>query len=415
MGQVVSEIGDHFNNIAVFGLVLAQTHSGLVVTGVMLARGVSAVLAGPVAGVLLDRMNRKQIMITSDLVRALIAIGFIFTVDSPKTWLMYLLSSLLMFASPFFTSGRSAILPSIVRGEELHSANALSQTTQWVTLTLGALSAGGAVAHFGYKGAFLVNAASFIFSAWSISRLDLPPRAPRKIPEPLTETRVVRPWTEYVDGLRYMRSNPLVLGIALVGVGWATGGGAAQILFSLFGEIVFERGASGIGTIWGFAGFGLLVGGTLAYWLGTRLSFDAYKWAIVVCYLVHGGAYVFFSQAESFAWALVFIAVSRAGVGVSSVLNFTQLLRRVPDELRGRVFSTLESMVWSTMIFSMALTGLASEYYSPRVIGVVSGILSSTTALFWAWANLTGRLPRSERAGIDIEEVEIHGEPRFSG
>ena len=60
-----------------------------------------------------------------------------------------------------------------------------------------------------------------------------------------------------------MRSVPLVLAIALLAVGWATGGGAAQILFTLFGEVVFNRGAAGIGTIWGCAGLGLLLGGSL--------------------------------------------------------------------------------------------------------------------------------------------------------
>src|SRR5450759_2897640 len=70
IGQVVSEIGDHFNNVAVFGLVLAQTHNGMVVTGVMLARAIPAILAGPLAGVLLDRFDRKRMMIASDLVRA---------------------------------------------------------------------------------------------------------------------------------------------------------------------------------------------------------------------------------------------------------------------------------------------------------------------------------------------------------
>ena len=66
-GQVVSEIGDHFNNIAVFSLVMQTTGSGLIVSGVMLARAVPAILAGPVAGVLLDRLDRRQIMIASDL------------------------------------------------------------------------------------------------------------------------------------------------------------------------------------------------------------------------------------------------------------------------------------------------------------------------------------------------------------
>ena len=80
MGQVVSEIGDHFNNVAVFGLVLAHTRSGMVVTGVMLARAIPAILAGPLAGVVLDRFDRKQVMIASDLMRAVVAAGFILTI-----------------------------------------------------------------------------------------------------------------------------------------------------------------------------------------------------------------------------------------------------------------------------------------------------------------------------------------------
>src|SRR5882762_7813264 len=81
-GQVVSEIGDHFNNIAVFSLALATTKSGLVVSGVMLSRAIPAVLAGPIAGVLLDRLDRKKVMIASDIIRAIVALGFILTVDA---------------------------------------------------------------------------------------------------------------------------------------------------------------------------------------------------------------------------------------------------------------------------------------------------------------------------------------------
>src|SRR6202142_259117 len=132
-GQVVSEIGDHFNNIAVFSLALSLTKSGLVVSAVMLSRAIPAVLAGPIAGVLLDRLNRKQVMIASDLIRAVVALGFIFCIGRNDNWLLYILSGLLMFASPFFTSGRSAILPAITSPDELHVANSLTQTTQWTT------------------------------------------------------------------------------------------------------------------------------------------------------------------------------------------------------------------------------------------------------------------------------------------
>src|SRR3569832_686193 len=89
IGQVVSEIGDHFNNIAVFCLALEHTQSGLVVSGVMLSRAIPAVLAGPLAGVVLDRMDRKRVMIASDLIRAVVALCFIFTVHQKSTWLRY--------------------------------------------------------------------------------------------------------------------------------------------------------------------------------------------------------------------------------------------------------------------------------------------------------------------------------------
>ena len=410
MGQVVSEIGDHFNNIAVFSLAVATTKSGLVVSGVLLARAIPAALAGPLAGVTLDRFDRKRIMIASDLIRAVVALGFIVTVKGHATWLLYALSALLMVASPFFTSGRSSILPSIATKEELHTANSLTQTTQWTTLAAGAFL-GGIMAQFGYPLAFLFNSLSFVFSALCISRLFLPGRGFRPARRSLTESDVVRPWHEYTEGLRYMRSVPLILGLAMVNVGWATGGGAAQILFSIFGELVFNRGPYGLGLIWGCAGVGLLCGGACAYRFGRRLTFQNYKRSIVICYIVHGGSYILFSQMRNFYVALVLIALSRAGVGFSSVMNMSYLLRCVPDAFRGRVFATMETTTWSVMMLSMLGAGVTSQYWDPRTIGTVAGALSSTTAILWGWAHVTGRLPEPAREGVDPEEIEIHGEP----
>src|SRR4051794_2968127 len=136
-GQIVSEIGDHFNNIAVLSLAMEHANPGLVVTGVFLSRAVPMLVAGPVAGVLLDRMDRRRVMIASDLVRAVIALGFIFAITHRANWVLFALSAMLMFASPFFTSGRSSILPSIATPQELHTANTMTQTTAWASLTIG--------------------------------------------------------------------------------------------------------------------------------------------------------------------------------------------------------------------------------------------------------------------------------------
>jgi MFS family permease len=393
MGQVVSEIGDYFNNIAVFSLVMQTSGSGLVVSGVMLARAIPAVLAGPIAGVTLDRFDRKRIMIASDLVRALVAIAFIATIHQPRPWLLYVLSGVLMFASPFFTSGRAAILPTIASPAELHTANSLTQTTQWATLTAGTMLAGWSADRLGYAWAFAINSLSFLFSAaaiWLLDARDGSFRAQRlKVPA----SPAVRPWHEYREGLQYIASTPLILGIGLLSVGWAAGGGAAQILFTLFGEQVFRRGAAGIGEIWGMAGVGLLIGGGLAHVLGRRVGFTGYKRTVTISYLSHGATYVVFSLAGQYWLALVMICASRVGMAVCSVLNYSQLLRHTPDEFRGRVFATMESLRWGTMIVSMAAAGVCSQSWSARSIGVVAGVLGTVTAVCWLWADQAGKLP----------------------
>ncbi|HYR41989.1 MAG TPA: MFS transporter [Terriglobia bacterium] len=410
IGQVVSEVGDHFNNIAVFSLALANTGSGLAVAGILLARGAAVMFAGPVAGVLLDRLDRRRIMILSDLIRAVVALAFIFAIPPGRTGLLFLLSGMLMFASPFFTSGRASILPDIASSSQLHTANSLTQLTQWTAVTVGSFLGGSVVASFGYQVAFVFNALSFAFSAACISRLRVAEgfRPQRK---DLSEDKVLRPWPEYIAGVRYMRAAPLILGIGLIAVGWSTGGGAAQILFSLFGENVFHRGPAGIGMIWGCAGVGLIAGGILGHRIGRELGFEAYKLTVSIVYVIHGGAYVLFSLTPAFGWALFFISISRAAVGVSSVLNFAQLLRHVSNEYRGRVFATIESWTWMTMMISMALAGAGSQIVSPRTIGAVAGCLSASTAFFWGWANWRGKLPEPALAGVDPEEVEVHGDP----
>jgi len=197
---------------------------------------------------------------------------------------------------------------------------------------------------------------------------------------------------------------PLMLGIGMISVGWAIGGGAAQILFALFADQVFHRGASGIGEIWGFAGLGLLIGGAAGHALGRHTTFAAYKRTVAISYILHGAGYMLFSQAGSFAAALVLITVSRVGMAVSTVLNTSQLLIHTPDRFRGRVFSTMESQRNSVMIFSVSGAGIASRYYGPRSIALVAGGFGALTAVAWALADWTGHLPEPARAACDTEQ-----------
>ena len=265
----------------------------------------------------------------------------------------------------------------------------MTQTTSWASLTAGAFL-GAVGAQYGFKVAFGFNALSFVISALCISQLKLPggfrPVADGTATAQRPASCSIATAFATCARRRWCSGSPCSVSAG------RRGGGAAQILFSLFGEKVFNAGPMGIGVIWGFAGIGLLIGGSIAYWLGKRISFVQYKRTIAIAYVIHGGAYILFSQMPTLAWACVFILLSRAAIAVSSVLNFSQLLRHVEDRFRGRVFATLESLQWSTMMISMMAAGAATIAYSPRVIGAWAGVVSSMTAIFWTWANWSGRL-----------------------
>jgi MFS family permease len=402
-GQVISEIGDHFNSIAVLSLTLDLTGSGLAVGAVMIARVLPAILAGPVAGVLLDRMDRRKIMILSDLVRCAVAACFILILTHHQSWLLYLLSGLLTFASPFFTAGRSAILPEIASASKLHTANALTQTTAWLTLSIGTMLGGISTMQFGYRTAFLINAGSFLFSALMIRLLRGSFLPARDHLHPGLRSYV----KDFSESIRYMRREPLILAIALAGVGWASGGGAAQVLFTMFGKVVYQRGAAGIGLIWGAAGAGLVIGGLLGHRLGERFSFVRYKDAVAVCFLVHGLAYILFSQMPSIWGSIAFILVSRVAMGIMNVLNRTMLLKHVPHALRGRVFTAVDTMLNVTMILSLAGAGVASKFMTIRTVGAIAGALSASTTIFWVWANIAGALPEPQPVSPSVSsEIE---------
>ena len=279
---MVSEIGDHFNNIAVLSLAMEHKNPGIVVTGVFLSRAIPMLAAGPIAGVLLDRLDRKRVMIASDLTRAMIALGFILCIHQ-QTRACRSTRALrrgLMFASPFFTSGRSSILPSITTPEELHTANTMTQTTSWASLTVGAFL-GAAGAQYGYRIAFAFNALSFVVSA--LCNLGFNLRRPEGLPG-----RGNRRTKKEETGLRSVpRRAALYAGNAAAvwprhgqcGLGQRRGRGADPV-HSVRRE-GFQRGTAGnsvrdLGFCAVFRG-PCLSEDLVGYWLGKRLNFVQYK------------------------------------------------------------------------------------------------------------------------------------------
>src|SRR5215207_1337779 len=168
-GQVVSELGNWFNFIAVLGLVRAVTGASAEALAVLVVLRFApfAVLA-PVAGALVDRWPRRAVLIASDLLSAVAALGFLLVRDAGDLWIAYAGVAALALLSAFFEAAKSAAMPVVAGDRGLLAGNALMFSSRFLLMAVGSALGGEAAFRFGYKVAFVINAASFLVSASSI-------------------------------------------------------------------------------------------------------------------------------------------------------------------------------------------------------------------------------------------------------
>src|SRR5881397_55220 len=180
LGQVVSQMGDWFDTSAVYTIALTLTGSGRAVALIMVARFLPSVVMGPLSGVVADRFSRRTIMITADLLRALVVLGFLLVRRPDQMWFVYFLTVLQLAFSAFFEPAKTAAIPSIVSDRELIAANAISSVTWSAMLTLGAAIGGVVTGWFGTDVAFILDAMTYLLSAALIASVRVPKRPPRQ-------------------------------------------------------------------------------------------------------------------------------------------------------------------------------------------------------------------------------------------
>ncbi len=389
LGQVVSQLGDWFDTIALFTLVLKLTGSGKAVGLVLVARFLPSVVLGPLSGVLADRFDRRRIMIASDVARALVVLGFLFVRSPEHVWLVYVLTVLQLAFSAFFEPARSAALPSIVAERDLVAANAISSVTWSAMLTLGAAVGGPVTDWFGTDVAFLIDSLTYLLSAVLVWRVRLPARAPRpKTPLTLAKALGI---TDTVEGLRYVWQRPRVLALLLVKPAWGLGGGLLTLL-PVFGEKVFRLSlhgalggaALGMSALYAARGVGTALGPVLTrrFYSETRQQMQR---AIGVSFLFAGAFYILFGSAGSFGLALLWLAVAHAGGSVLWVFSTVLLQSSVEDEFRGRVFAAELMLMTLAMAASNYAVGEALDRFevSPRAATITIGLFFLLPGVLW--------------------------------
>ena len=180
-GQTISQLGDWFNTVAVYSLLLDLTGSARAVALMLIAQMLPFGIVGPLAGVVVDRLNRRRIMIAADVIRGVLMLGLLLVRRADQVWIAYVVTALAVSAQAFFEPARTATIPNVTSAEELLPANALSSATWSAMLAIGASVGGVVTAVFGRDVAFIVNSASFFISAMFIAATHdaTPARRPR--------------------------------------------------------------------------------------------------------------------------------------------------------------------------------------------------------------------------------------------
>ncbi len=261
---VISQMGNWFNYIAIFVMLTKLTGSGQAVSWFLIAKFIPTTFLGPAAGVIADRFSRKAIMISCDVMRIFIVLGFLLVRKPEHVWIVYTLALVQESIWTFYDPARRASIPNLCKPEELNLANALGGATWSMMLAVGAALGGFVTALLGWEAAIIIDAFTFMLSAFILRKLALPRPSAPKIKHPT--------WKDFtgindmIEGSKYVAGHRNVGSLMLVKSGWALSGGVL-VLLTYFGEQVFSREAtgSGSGLLYSVRGVGAALGPILAW------------------------------------------------------------------------------------------------------------------------------------------------------
>lgn len=382
LAALVSYLGDWFNLLAAAALIARLDGTGKSFSFLLLARFLPLFLFTPVSGVLADRFDRRHLMIVSDILRAVTVLGFLLVRDSGMIWLFYLLTVVQFALSALFTPARTSVLAKVVAPKDLVTANGLDGLTWSTMLFVGALLGGLATAAFGITTAFILDALTFVLSAWFVTRISIAGGRQRQDVSGMEVGRL-----RFVDGLRYLWGVPVLLVLALVKAAGSLVYGAINVLEIPLAEQLFPLGDTGTVTlsiIYASAGLGTGFGPLLVrHWLGD--SYARSLWAISLGFglLVLGIFGLGAAPSVGVVWLMTLIRTF--GSGTIWVFTGALLQRMVPDGVRGRVFAFEFAALTLTQSISTLWAGVAQDDLGWGVQQTITnmGAAAAVIALLW--------------------------------
>src|SRR5579859_4509445 len=333
IGQMASYMGDQFMLIAALAVVstLAPRSSGIVTAGLALSNALPSILLGLIGGVFVDRLDRKAVMIASDIVRGLALFSLLLVNNNPAhLWIFFVVLAVTGAASTLFYPARASALPAIVPHHMLAGANALLEAGFVIALVFGALMAGVLVQTFGPNLAFSFNAVAYLFSAAMIALL----RIPKHAIQPTADSSARQVWHELLEGLRYIlytRSMRYIMGMSIM---ISASIGAVLLLSLDYLTKQLRVGPSQYGFVIAILGVGIVIGGVMIQRLSKYLPTNRLVAAAIA---LNGLAMLGFVLQPNFAAVCVFTALIGFSMVVARAVLGTLTQAIPPEALRGRV------------------------------------------------------------------------------
>ncbi len=380
IAQVISLFGDWFNFIALTALVSRYTDSsGLAVSGLLLARFLPPLLAGPFAGVLVDRFDRKRLLIWSDILRACIGVLLLSATSRDQLWLIYTATILQFTLSAVFEPGRSALVPHLVGKDNLLRANTLGNVTWSVMLAAGAALGGAVASLWGPAVALAIDAASFALSAFFLTRIhDIK----------IEKTDQPKRQASFRDGLRYVGRNPGIATALSVKFGLSLGSvDALMVAYATSLFVIGENGTASLGILYTAFGIGAVVGPAIfnRFSDGTIMTM---RRLVILSFLCVTLGWLLFGLSSSLLWASLALIVRASGGSVTWTYSSTILQMSAQDEYMGRVFSLDWMGFYSAITVSTLTIGFLIDHFgnqSAPAIAIGSAVLSLLPVIGWAW------------------------------
>jgi MFS transporter, DHA3 family, macrolide efflux protein len=402
LGQIVSNFGDRLNQMALIGLVSQKMpHSTYELAKLMLFIIIPVFVIGPVAGAYVDRLNRRHIMIFSDVLRGFLVLLIpYFILNSKSNIPIYIIVFLIFSTTRFFLPSKMAIIPTLVSKEKLLIANSLSDTTYMIATVLGIGLAGFLVKMVGVMGGFFIDSASFFFSAILISLIRVKGAHKKEgyrqdfrlVGEAVEKALRKSVWREVVDGIKFIISFPKARFVMNTLFLLMAGAGAIFCIIIVFIQEKFGTITTDLGLLAMFLGIGLLFGSLLFGRFGQRL--DKQK-VILLSFVLSGLGIVSFALIISWfpRYRIAGILSIFIGMVLSPVIISINTLihETIPDEMRGRIFSSQEIVIHLAFLVFMLITSILAEYVDRMWILVGCGSVFSLIGIFGLGLRLSRR------------------------